>query len=214
MQPIRLLIADDHPVVRAGLMAILADESDISVVGEARNGVEAVEMARSLTPDMVLMDLRMPEVDGLEAMRRISAENPKIKFMVLTTYDTDENIAKGIEAGARGFLLKDAPTDQLFKAIRAVHRGESFLQTTVAPRVLDRLIRLSRQTTDPDALTPAEVEVLRLMAKGLSNKAIAMQLFLSESTVKSRAASIFQKMKVSDRTEAVVQALQSGILTT
>jgi len=214
LQPIRLLIADDHPVVRAGLMAILADESDISVVGEARNGVEAVEMARSLTPDMVLMDLRMPEVDGLEAMRRISAENPKIRFMVLTTYDTDENIAKGIEAGARGFLLKDAPTDQLFKAIRAVHRGESFLQTTVALRVLDRLIRLSRQTTDPDALTPAEVEVLRLMAKGLSNKAIAMQLFLSESTVKSRAASIFQKMKVSDRTEAVVQALQSGILTT
>lgn len=214
MQPIRLLIADDHPVVRAGLMAMLADESDIEVVGDASNGVEAVQRALELSPDVVLMDLRMPLLDGVEAMQRISAKNPKIKFMVLTTYDTDDCITKGIEAGARAFFLKDAPTDELFNAIRAVHRGESVIQSTVAPRILDRLVMLSRRVSDPDALSPAEVQVLKLMAKGLSNKAIAERLFLSESTIKSRAANIFQKMKVSDRTEAVAHALLNGIITT
>jgi len=212
MEVIRVMIADDHPVVREGLSAMLSREEDIHVVGEAENGVQAVSKARELQPDLVLMDLRMPELDGVEAMRQIRAHNPNIKFIVLTTYDNDEYIFRGIEAGARAYLLKDAPRQELFKAIRGVYKGESLIQPAVAGKVLDRFAQLSRQTQVPDALSERELEVIKLMARGSANKEIAAELFISESTVKSHIASIFQKLGVGDRTEAVTQALQKGLI--
>ena len=212
MATIRLMIADDHPVVREGLAAMLNKQADIEVVGEAENGREAIEQARRLHPDVILMDLRMPEVDGVEAMSRIAAESPETRFIVLTTYDNDEFIFKGIEAGARAYLLKDAPRDELFKAIRAVYRGESLIQPAVAGKVLDRFAQLSRQVQVPDSLSEREVDVIRLMADGAANKEIATGLAISESTVKTHIQTIFQKLGVRDRTEAVMQALRKGII--
>jgi len=209
---IKILIADDHPVVREGLSAMLSEEQDIQVVGEAENGAEAVDKARELQPDIVLMDLRMPEVDGVEAMRQIGAVNPDIKFIVLTTYDNDEYIFKGIEAGARAYLLKDAPREELFKAIRAVHKGESLIEPAIAGKVLDRFAELSRQAQVVEVLSAREVEVLKLMAKGAANKEIAAELSISESTVKTHIQTIFQKLGVGDRTEAVTEAIKKGII--
>ena len=209
---IKILIADDHPVVREGLSAMLSKEKDIQVVGEAENGTEAIKKARELLPDVVLMDLRMPEVDGVEAMRQIRVKNPDMKFIVLTTYDNDEYIFKGIEAGARAYLLKDAPRDELFEAIRAVYRGESLIQPAVAGKVLDRFAELSRQVQAPEALSEREVEVLKLMARGAANKLIAASLSIGESTVKTHIQSIFQKLGVGDRTEAVTEAIKKGII--
>jgi len=209
---IRVLIADDHPVVREGLSTMLSREQDIQVVGEAENGTEAIKKAGELQPDIILMDLRMPEVDGVEAMRQIKVKNPDMKFIVLTTYDNDEYIFKGIEAGARAYLLKDAPREELFEAIRAVYRGESLIQPAVAGKVLDRLAELSRQVQAPERLSEREVEVLKLIAKGASNKLIATTLYIGESTVKTHIQSIFQKLGVSDRTEAVTDAIKKGII--
>ena len=212
MEVIKILIADDHPVVREGLSAMLNKEHDIQVVGEAENGAEAVDKAKELQPDIVLMDLRMPEVDGVEAMRQIGAVNPDIRFIVLTTYDNDEFIFKGIEAGARAYLLKDAPREELFKAIRAVHKGESLIQPAIAGRVLDRFTELSRQAQVVEVLSEREVEVLNLMAKGAANKEIAAELTITESTVKTHIQTIFQKLGVGDRTEAVTEAIKKGII--
>ncbi len=212
MGKIRILIADDHPVVREGLTAMLDRQEDMEVVGDASNGAAAVSKAAETSPDVILMDLRMPVMDGVEAMRAIAAQQPSVSFIVLTTYDNDEYIFKGIEAGARAYLLKDSPREELFKAIRAVHRGESLIQPSVASKVLDRFATLSRQSQSPELLSEREKEVLRLMATGAANKAIASALFISESTVKTHVQSIFQKLDVSDRTGAVTQALQRGII--
>jgi len=209
---IKILIADDHPVVREGLSAMLSKDPEIQVVGEAENGAQAINKARELQPDIILMDLRMPEVDGVEAMRQIRVKNPDMKFIVLTTYDNDEYIFKGIEAGARAYLLKDAPREELFEAIRAVYRGESIIQPAVAGKVLDRFAELSRQVQVPEALSEREVEVLKLIAKGSANKFIAVSLSIGESTVKTHIQSIFQKLGVGDRTEAVTQAIKKGII--
>jgi len=209
---IKILIADDHPVVREGLSSMLSRERDIQVVGEAENGTKAIKKAGELQPDIILMDLRMPEVDGVEAMRQIKVKNPDMKFIVLTTYDNDEYIFKGIEAGARAYLLKDAPREELFEAIRAVYRGESLIQPAVAGKVLDRLAELSRQMRAPEVLSEREVEVLMLIAKGTGNKLIATSLCIGESTVKTHIQSIFQKLGVSDRTEAVTEAIKKGII--
>jgi DNA-binding NarL/FixJ family response regulator len=209
---VRVLIADDHPVVREGLVTMLSRENDIEVVGEAQNGKVAIDKARELRPDIVLMDLRMPEVDGIEAMRRIKADNPQVKFIVLTTYDNDEYIFKGIEAGARAYLLKDAPRSELFKAIRAVYKGESLIEPAIAGKVLDRFAELSRQTQSPEALSERELEVLTLIARGTSNKLIATSLNIGESTVKTHIQSIFHKLNVSGRTEAVTEAIKKGIV--
>jgi DNA-binding NarL/FixJ family response regulator len=212
MEAIKVLIVDDHTVVRDGLTAVLGRQGDFTVVGEAANGLEAVDRARELKPDVILMDLRMPELDGVEAMRRIRAADPEAKFIILTTYDSDEYIFEAIEAGAKGYLLKDASREELFEAVRAVHRGESLIQPGVAARVLDRFAELSRQASDIEVLSEREVEVLRLMARGAANKEIAVALSISESTVKTHVANIFQKLDVNDRTEAVTQALQRGII--
>jgi len=209
---IKILIADDHPVVREGLFAMLSREGDFDVVGEAKDGMDAVNKTKELRPDIVLMDLRMPDMDGVEAMRQIKSEMPDVKFIILTTYSDDEYIFSGIEAGARAYLLKDAPREDLFKAIRAVYRGESLIQPVVASKLLDRFSELSRGTTSGEGLSGRELEVLQLMAKGAANKEISAQLSIAQSTVKTHIANIFQKLGVNDRTEAVTQALKKGII--
>ncbi len=213
MSKIRILVVDDHPVVREGIASMLERQSDMEVIGEADNGAVAVEKCLVNSPDIVLMDLRMPTMDGVEAMRRISEKQPDVRFIVLTTFDNDDYIFKGIEAGARAYLLKDAPREELFRAVRAVHRGESLINPSVASKVLNRFAVLSKQAQPPELLSEREMEVLRLMATGAANKTIAAQLCISESTVKTHVQSIFQKLDVNDRTEAVTHALQRGIIT-
>ncbi len=215
MTAVKILIVDDHAVVRDGLRVMLSRRDDFLVVGEAENGLEAVAKVRELDPDVILMDLRMPELDGVEAMRQIRAENSETKFLVLTTYDTDEYIFDAIEAGAKGYLLKDASREDLFQAISAVHRGESLVQPGVASRVLDRLAQLTRQAgqaAEPQLLSDRELEVLQLMASGAANKQIASDLTISESTVKTHVTNIFQKLEVNHRTEAVTKAMSKGII--
>ncbi len=215
MDVIRILIVDDHEMVRDGLAVMLSRQDDFSVVGEAQNGLEAVEKARELQPDVVLMDLRMPELNGVDAMRRIRDELPDLKFLVLTTYDTDEYIFDAIEAGAKGYLLKDASREDLFRAVRAVHRGESLIEPGVQSRLLDRLAQLSRQATQSssnETLSGRETEVLQLMAHGSANKAIAAVLSISESTVKTHVSNIFQNLEVGQRTEAVTKEMSLGII--
>ncbi len=212
MKAIRVLIVDDHTVVRDGLTAIMGRQKEFVVVGEAEDGLQAVEAARDLRPDVILMDLRMPVLDGVEAMRRIRAEDPDVKFIVVTTYDSDEYVFDAIEAGAKGYLLKDASRKELFEAVRAVHRGESLIEPGVAAKVLDRFVQLSRQTPESAGLSEREIEVLRLIAKGAANKQIAVALTLSESTIKTHVANIFHKLDVNGRTEAVTQAIQKGLI--
>ena len=212
MEAIRILIADDHPVVREGLFAMLNRQHDFEVVGEAKDGMEVVNKTKELDPEIVLMDLRMPELDGVEAMRQIKLTKPDVKFIILTTYSDDEYIFSGIEAGARAYLLKDAPREELFKAIRTVHRGESLIQPVVASKVLDRFAELSRQTLSGEVLSARELGVLQLVAKGAANKEIAAQLSITQSTVKTHITNIFRKLDASDRTEAVTQALKRGII--
>lgn len=212
MENIKILVVDDHMVVRDGLTAMLERQTDFTVVGEAQNGLEAVAGAQELKPDVILMDLRMPELDGVEAMRRIRSEDPDVNFIVLTTFDTDEFIFDAIEAGAKGYLLKDTSRDELFKAIRMAHKGESLIQPGVATRVLDRFAQLSRQAGPTDLLSERELDVLRLVAQGAGNKAIAADLSISESTVKTHVANIFQKLDVNGRTDAVTQAIRKGII--
>jgi DNA-binding NarL/FixJ family response regulator len=209
---IRILVVDDHPVVREGLTSMLSREDNIEVLGTAEDGAVAIKKAGELRPDIILMDLRMPGVDGIEAMTEIKARHPQIRFIVLTTYDNDEYIFKGIEAGARAYLLKDAPREELFRAIRAVHKGESLIEPAIAGRVLDRFAELSRQAQTAEGLSDRELEVLTLMARGTSNKNIASELNIGESTVKTHIQNIFQKLGVNARTEAVTEAVKRGII--
>jgi DNA-binding NarL/FixJ family response regulator len=207
MDCIRVIIADDHPVVRTGLRGMLAGHPEFQVVGEATTGAEAVALAIRLHPGVVLMDLRMPETDGVAATMEIKERWPEANVLVLTTYDTDADILRAIEAGATGYLLKDAPREELFRAIRAAARGE----TVLAPRVATRLMGQVRAPAE-EALSVREIEVLSLVARGSSNREVARQLHISEATVKSHLTHIFGKLGVSDRTAAVTTALKSGIL--
>lgn len=207
MEHIRLIIADDHPVVRTGLQGMLAGQPDLEVAGEATTGIEAVGLVERLRPDVVLMDLRMPEMDGVTAISEIKALRPEVHVLVLTTYDTDADILPAIEAGATGYLLKDAPREDLFRAIRAAARGEAVLAPGVAARLMDRM-----RAPAEEALTAREIEVLSLVAQGGSNKGIAHQLHISEATVKTHLVHIYDKLGVADRTAAVTTALQRGIL--
>mgnify|MGYP000887222627 FL=1 len=213
MSKIRIMIVDDHPVVREGLAAILRRD-DFEIVGEAADGRSAVKRALNLKPDLILMDLRMPEMGGVEAMEKIHAASPDIKFLVLTTYDTDEMIVGALEAGASGYLLKDAPREELFTAIRTVAKGEALLQPSVAARLLERMREKPKPSATPpeEELSAREVEVLQLVARGQANKEIAARLNITEATVKTHLAHIFQKLAVNDRTEAVTVALQRGII--
>jgi DNA-binding NarL/FixJ family response regulator len=206
-RPVRVLLVDDHPVVRAGLAGMLGGEPRIEVVGEAGDGDEAVVAAHHLRPDVVLMDLRMPHTDGATATARITAELPGVRVLVLTTYDTDADIIKAVEAGAAGYLLKDTPRRQLADAVHAAARGETVLAPPIAARLVTRL-----RAPSYEQLTPRESEVLALVAKGLSNPEIGRQLFISEATVKTHLLKIFAKLGVDDRTAAVTVAMQRGIL--
>jgi DNA-binding NarL/FixJ family response regulator len=206
---LRILLADDHPVVRAGLAGMLSAEPDLEVVGEAADGGEAVSLAISLQPDVVLMDLRMPRMDGAEATARIASGAPRTRVIVLTTYDTDADIVRAVEAGATGYLLKDTPRAELAGAIRAAARGETVLAPPVAARLVTRMRR-----PNVDALTSRELEVLQLVARGLTNAQIGRTLFIGEATVKSHLLKIFSKLGVNDRTHAVTVAMERGVLPT
>ena len=204
---IRLLIVDDHPVVRSGLQGMLASQPDFEVVGEAQDGSEGVTLARRLKPDVILMDLRMPEMDGVTAIGRIKEDRPEAQVLVLTTYESDADILRAIETGASGYLLKDAPREDLYAAIRAVAQGKSPLAPAVAARLMGRL----RASADK-ALSNREIEVLELVARGTSNKQIGKELWISETTVKTHMLHVFEKLGVTDRTAAVTVALKRGII--
>ena len=175
--PIKVLIADDHPIVREGLAAVVGQEPDMEVVGQASNGAEAVAEAGILRPDVVLMDLRMPEMDGVQAILKIKEDAPDMGIIILTTYDTDEDVFKGIEAGARAYLLKDSPPEEVLNAIRMVWKGESLIQPKVASRLLDRFSELSRSPAPDSLLSPREVEVLELMAHGAATKGRSLRVW-------------------------------------
>ncbi|MBW4041784.1 MAG: response regulator transcription factor [Acidobacteria bacterium] len=203
---IRVLVAEDHPIVRSGIVALLRAADDIEVVGEASTGLEAVQLAIGLAPDLVLMDLRMPGIDGDEATSRILAVRPLTKVMVLTTYDSDDSILAAIEAGARGYLLKAAPQEEILAGVRAVARGETALAPSIAALLVDRA------RSPAPRLSPRETQILTLVAAGLSNPAIAAALYVSEATVKTHLIHTYEKLGVNDRTRAVTRAMELGIL--
>jgi DNA-binding NarL/FixJ family response regulator len=208
VEPTRVLLADDHPVVREGLRGMIDAEPDLTVVGEAGSGAEAIAMAESLCPDVILMDLRMPDVDGVTATERILATQPELRIVVVTTYETDADILRAVEAGAAGYLLKDASRAELADAVRDAARGK----TVLAPSVAGRLVRLVRQPASA-ALSSREVEVLGLVARGNTNADIGRELHISEATVKTHLLRAFNKLGVSDRTAAVTTAMSLGLLT-
>ena len=205
MSRLRLILADDHPVVRAGLQGMLAPDFD--VVGEASNGVEVVALVSRLQPDVVIMDLRMVSMDGVAATGEIRRRYPRMPILILTTYDSNSDILRAIEAGATGYLLKDAPREQLFAAIRSVAQGKSALAPEIATRLIQQI-----QVPAKDALSERELEVLTLVSRGASNKEAARALRISEATIKSHLIRIFSKLGVSDRTAAVTVALERGLL--
>lgn len=211
---IRVLVADDQSMVRAGFRMLLSGESDIDVVAEASNGREAVEKAARFQPNVVLMDIRMPELDGLQATRDILAANGDARILILTTFDLDEYIYEALSAGASGFVLKDEPPEQLIAAIRTVAAGDALLSPSVTHRVISQFAGL-RRPAPPKALeelTSREMEVFRLIARGLSNAEIGEQLFITDTTVKTHVTHVLQKLNLRDRVQAVVLAYQAGIV--
>jgi DNA-binding NarL/FixJ family response regulator len=207
MPPIRLLLVDDHPVMRDGLRGVFSDDPDFEVVGEAGDGAEAVRLCEQLDVDVVLMDLRMPQMGGVEAIGRLRRAGHPARVLVLTTYDTDRDVLPAIEAGATGYLLKDAPRDELVRAVRAAYAGHSVL----APSVAGALRGLVGGRT-PESLSPREIEVLKLVAEGATNQVAARRLMVSETTVKTHLMHIYTKLGVRDRASAVATAFQRGLL--
>jgi DNA-binding NarL/FixJ family response regulator len=211
METVRVLIVDDHPVVREGLAGMLGGKTAgtlrIEVAGEAEDGAQALDLFRRLRPDVVLMDLRMPGMDGVQAIERIREEAPEARILVLTTYDSDADILRAVEAGASGYLLKDSPRRDLFRAIEKVAQGESVLAPAVASRLMQRM-----RAPAEEALSAREIEVLQLVARGKSNRDIGKALHISTATVKTHLVRIFDKLDVSDRTAAVTVALERGIM--
>ncbi|HEY5478835.1 MAG TPA: response regulator transcription factor [Gaiellaceae bacterium] len=214
---IRVLIADDQALVRSGFRMILEARDDLAVVGEAENGAQAIDLARELQPDVVLMDVRMPVLDGVEATRRLLETGSEARVIILTTFDLDEYVFEALRAGASGFLLKDVQPAQLVEAIRVVASGEALLAPSITRRLLDRFaasLAASERGTPPelDSLTPRELEILRLIACGLSNSEIARKLFVSETTVKTHVSSVLRKLHLRDRVQAVVLAYEAGLV--
>lgn len=207
MTTIRIVVVDDHPIVRAGLQGLLATQADFEIVGEAANGRDGVAVVDRTRPDVVTMDLRMPGLEGVGAIRAIKAAHPAVHVLVLTTYDTDAEILRAVEAGATGYLLKETPRDELFRAVRATARGESVLSPSVATRLV-----VKARTPEEQDLSQRELEVLELVARGTGNKIIARDLKISEATVKTHLLHIFGKLHVDDRTAAVTVALERGVL--
>ncbi len=203
---IRVLVVDDHPVVRDGLVGMLDGQDDLEVVGQAGDGLEGLLQAERLDPDVILMDLRMPRLDGVATIQRLVARGQRAAVLVLTTFDRDEDIVPAIEAGATGYLLKDTPREDLFRAVRAASRGE----TTLAPSVASTLLGRVREA--PPRLSPREVEVLGLAARGATNRAIGRAIHVSEATVKTHLLRAYDKLGVNDRTAAVVEAIRRGLL--
>ena len=211
-RPIQILLVDDHPVVRDGLRAMLGLQPDFQIVGEANNGVEAVQQVVQLRPDVILLDLEMPELDGVAALEQIRAANPAARVIILTAYDEDERIVSAIVAGAQGYVLKGAPREDIFRAIRIVHAGGSLWQPLIASTLRRRLSEQADKLEDAVDLTPREIEVLQLIAQGKSNKQIAAELVITERTCKFHVSSILSKLEASNRTEAVKIAAQRGLV--
>jgi DNA-binding NarL/FixJ family response regulator len=209
--PVKLLIADDHPVVRDGLSGMFAADPGFEVLGEAGDGAEAVRLARALRPDVILMDLRMPEMDGVTAIAELARHGVTARVLVLTTYDTDSHVLPAIEAGATGYLLKDAPRTELLRAVRAAARGEAVLAPSVASRLMGRVRAPAAGSDGP--LSQRELEVLQLVAAGTTNREAAARLFISEATVKTHLLHIYAKLGVGDRAAAVAEAFNRGLLT-
>lgn len=204
---VRVVLVDDHPVVRAGIIGMLAGETDIDVVGEAGTGTEALRVVAAFEPDVVLMDLRMPDLDGVEATRLLRERDNPPRVVILTTYDTDADILRAVEAGATGYLLKDSPRQELVEAVRAAARGQTVLSPPVAAKLVSRM-----RGADASALTSREIDVLGLVGRGLTNGQIGRALLISEATVKTHLLRVFAKLGVDDRTAAVTTAISQGII--
>jgi DNA-binding NarL/FixJ family response regulator len=213
-KPIRVMIVDDHPVVRNGLIGMFEGEAGFEVVGDAGNGAEAVRRAGALAPDVILMDLRMPEMDGVTAISALAAAECPARVLVLTTYDTDSDVLSAIEAGATGYLLKDAPPADLFRAVRSAASGEAVLSPSVATRVVGQMRGAGGSVSSPagEPISARELEVLELVARGASNRDAAARLFISEATVKTHLMHVYSKLGVNDRAAAVAEAFDRGLL--
>jgi len=211
-QAIRVLIVDDHTIVRKGIRALLAEIAGIEVVGEADNGQEAVAQAETLYPDVILMDLAMPKMDGIEATRQIKASQPESRILVMTSFAADDKVFPAIKAGALGYLLKESAPEDLVQAIRQIHRGESSLHPTIARKVLQEITHPADRPRTPDPLTEREAEVLRLVAQGLSNQDIARRLNISDPTVRTHVSNILSKLHLATRIQAALYALREGLV--
>lgn len=211
MTEIRVLVVDDHPIVRSGLATAIAMDDEMTVVGEARDGVEGVEKARSLHPDVIVMDLAMPRKDGVEAIAEICQENPEARILVLTSFAQDERIIAAIRAGASGYLLKDSLPDEVTQAVRKIYQGEAIIQPVIARKLMQE-IRSEPKDTSEESLTPREKEILLWVAQGLPNKQIALKVHISEATVRAHVSNIFSKLNLANRSQVVLYAIHKGWL--
>lgn len=210
-EAIKVLVVDDHPVVRRGIHSLLAEEEGIEVIGEAVNGKDTLEKLKTLTPDVILMDLVMPEMNGIEAIQHITATYPAARILVMTSFAADDKVFPSIKAGALGYILKDSDPEDLVRMIRQVERGELSIHPTIARKVIQELNRPAKEPLTPSPLTEREVEILQLIAQGVENKQIARQLFLRDATVRTHVSNILSKLQLANRVQATLYALRTGL---